>query len=98
MLIGSHRFFDASKQVWGSILVHIANLLLSLLSSGQLSTEPTPKTIGAMFRRHGEGEHDSEYHANPCSFYLLNLAIDVSPNTIMPSTIHAIDEIGYRQR
>lgn len=28
MLIGAHRFFDASKQVWGSVLVHIANLLL----------------------------------------------------------------------
>lgn len=55
--------FDASKQVVGSILLHIANLLMSMLSSGKLDT-PAFKT--------------NEYHANPCSFYLLNLAIDVS--------------------
>jgi len=69
-------FFDASKQVWGSILVHFANLLLSMLSSGQFSTEPTPQTIGKLFRRHGDDE--DKYHANLCSFYLLNLAIDTT--------------------
>ena len=52
--------FDASKQVVGSALLHVANLLISMLSSGQL-------TIKA-----------GDYQANPCSFYLLNLAIDVS--------------------
>ena len=52
--------FDASKQVVGSALLHVANLLMSMLSSGQL-------TIKA-----------GDYQANPCSFYLLNLAIDVS--------------------
>lgn len=67
-------FFDASKQVWGSVLVHIANLLLSMLSSGQFSTEPTPKSVA---RRHGD-VNDEVYHANPCSFYLLNLAIDTT--------------------
>lgn len=55
--------FDASKQVVGSILLHIANLLMSMLSSGQLTV-----TIAT-----------DRYQANPCSFYLLNLAIDVSP-------------------
>lgn len=55
--------FDASKQVVGSMLLHVANLLLSMLSSGQLTV--TPSASG-------------EYEANPCSFYLLNLAIDVS--------------------
>jgi len=75
--VGYYRFFDASKQVWGSVLVHIANLLLSMLSSGQFTTEPTPKSVSRMFRRHGGDDHDSTYHANPCSFYLLNLAIDV---------------------
>lgn len=54
--------FDASKQVVGSILLHIANLLMSMLSSGQLTV-----TIAT-----------DRYQANPCSFYLLNLAIDVS--------------------
>ena len=51
--------FDASKQVVGSALLHVANLLMSMLSSGEL-------TIKA-----------NHYQANPCSFYLLNLAIDV---------------------
>lgn len=61
-------FFDVSKQVFGSILLHAANLLMSMLSSGQLTV--TPKT------------ENGEYRANPCSFYLLNLAIDVShPDT-----------------
>ena len=56
-------FFDVSKQVVGSVLLHIANLLMSMLSSGHLTV--TPKT------------DNGEYKANPCSFYLLNLAIDV---------------------
>lgn len=55
--------FDASKQVVGSMLLHIANLLMSMLSSGQLAITLTAA---------------GEYQANPCSFYLLNLAIDVS--------------------
>lgn len=56
-------FFDVSKQVVGSVLLHIANLLMSMLSSGQLTVTPKTET--------------GEYRANPCSFYLLNLAIDV---------------------
>lgn len=55
--------FDASKQVVGSMLLHIANLLMSMLSSGQLAITMTTA---------------AGYQANPCSFYLLNLAIDVS--------------------
>ena len=54
--------FDASKQVVGSSLLHLANLFMSMLSSGELT--PSPKA--------------GDYQANPCSFYLLNLAIDVS--------------------
>lgn len=52
--------FDASKQVVGSALLHVANLLMSMMSSGELKAKVV------------------EYQANPCSFYLLNLAIDVS--------------------
>ena len=52
--------FDVSKQVVGSVLLHIANLFMSLLSSGQFTVKA------------------GDYQANPCSFYLLNLAIDVS--------------------
>lgn len=55
--------FDASKQVVGSMLLHVANLLMSLLSSGKLTV-----TL----------ENPDKFQANPCSFYLLNLAIDVS--------------------
>ncbi|KAL9014390.1 MAG: hypothetical protein Q9173_000967 [Seirophora scorigena] len=56
--------FDVSKQVIGSVLLHIANLLMSMLSSGQLKITPTTNS--------------GEYRANPCSFYLLNLAIDTT--------------------
>ncbi|KAK0515334.1 hypothetical protein JMJ35_002713 [Cladonia borealis] len=52
--------FDASKQVVGSALLHVANLLMSMLSSGQLTVKA------------------DDYQANPCSFYLLNLAIDTT--------------------
>src|SRR5438876_10634597 len=35
-------WFDVSKQVFGSVLVHITNLLMSLLSAGQLSVKLQP--------------------------------------------------------
>ena len=57
--------FDASKQVVGSMLLHIANLLMSMVSSGQLTVKA------------------ADYQANPCSFYLLNLAIDVSSGCVL---------------
>lgn len=74
-------FFDVSKQVFGSVLVHIANLLMSMLSSGQFSIRLDPSAI------EGRGlaglakrivDEEGKYMPNPCSFYLLNLAIDVS--------------------
>ncbi|RPB00646.1 hypothetical protein L873DRAFT_1679358 [Choiromyces venosus 120613-1] len=78
-------WFDVSKQVVGSVLVHIANILLSMLSSGTFSTEPTPKsldeaapTFARLLRRQVEGDEPDFYHPNPCSFYLLNLAIDTT--------------------
>jgi hypothetical protein len=61
--------FDVSKQVVGSVLVHAANLMLSLLSSGLFGvTLETVVVVG-----NGEGREP-----NPCSFYFLNLLIDVS--------------------
>lgn len=51
--------FDVSKQVFGSVMLHLANLLLSLFSAGHF-------------------EIRQQYQPNPCSFYLLNLGIDVS--------------------
>lgn len=51
--------FDVSKQVFGSVMLHMLNLLMSIFSAGQL-------------------EIRNSYKPNPCSFYLLNLGIDVS--------------------
>lgn len=78
--------FDVSKQVVGSVLVHIANLLMSLLSSGQLSVTVDAASVSrralnmeglsGFVRRAVETQ--GKYKPNPCSFYLLNLAIDVS--------------------
>jgi hypothetical protein len=65
--------FDVSKQVVGSVLVHVANLVMSLLSSGQLSIKVGPQHISR-----DTMTSDGRYVPNPCSFYLLNLAIDVS--------------------
>lgn len=51
--------FDASKQVFGSSMLHLLNLVMSMFSAGQF-------------------EITRKYKPNPCSFYLLNLGIDVS--------------------
>ncbi|KAA8574020.1 hypothetical protein EYC84_005556 [Monilinia fructicola] len=66
-------FFDVSKQVVGSVLVHIANLLMSMLSSGQFSIK---LDAGSVTTRMVNDE--GQYKPNPCSFYLLNLAIDTT--------------------
>jgi hypothetical protein len=61
-------FFDASKQVFGSVLLHGANVLMSMLSSGKFDVAAKTSVAAS-----DEGDQP-----NPCSFYLLNLAIDVS--------------------
>ncbi|KAI1128878.1 vacuolar membrane protein-domain-containing protein [Nemania abortiva] len=69
-------FFDVSKQVFGSVLVHMANIFMSMLTSGRFSVDlgpPTVQTAARMLRR-----EDIPYVPNPCSFYLLNLAIDTT--------------------
>lgn len=75
-------FFDVSKQVFGSVLVHVANVFMSMLTSGRFSIKltPTPARSVALelVTRALRGRVD-EYTPNPCSFYLLNLAIDVCP-------------------
>lgn len=50
--------FDVSKQVFGSVMLHMLNLVMSMFSAGQL-------------------EIQKSYKPNPCSFYILNLGIDV---------------------
>ena len=82
-------FFDVSKQVVGSMLVHVVNVFMSILTSGKVHVELETGTPGAphpvaqaargLVRRAAE-----EFVPNPCSLYLLNLAIDVSPFLLSP--------------
>lgn len=66
--------FDASKQVLGSALLHLANLFMSLFSTGQLE-QTLAKAAADAIR---SGAEQEGYQPNPCSFYLLNLAIDTT--------------------
>ncbi|KAG5658833.1 hypothetical protein KAF25_007386 [Fusarium avenaceum] len=65
--------FDVSKQVFGSVLVHIANIFMSMLTSGRFSVQVDPSAATVTTR-----SDDDDYAPNPCSFYLLNLAIDTT--------------------
>ncbi|KAL7792941.1 vacuolar membrane domain-containing protein [Trichoderma ceciliae] len=67
-------FFDVSKQVFGSVLVHISNIFMSMLTSGRFSIKVEPTVMERLMARGG----DDDYAPNPCSFYLLNLAIDTT--------------------
>ncbi|KAI0443624.1 vacuolar membrane protein-domain-containing protein [Xylaria telfairii] len=69
-------FFDVSKQVFGSVLVHIANIFMSMLTSGRFSFKLEPAGVETVVRLLRRG--DVPYVPNPCSFYLLNLAIDTT--------------------
>lgn len=69
-------FFDVSKQVFGSVLVHMANVFMSMLTSGEFSIDKVDTAAARLLKR--EGGDDDNYVPNPCSWYLLNLAIDVS--------------------
>jgi hypothetical protein len=64
--------------------VHTANLLMSMLSSGQFSIKIGPEIVATrsleIVSRMVDG--NGKYRPNPCSFYLLNLAIDVSPSSL----------------
>jgi hypothetical protein len=64
--------FDVSKQVVGSILLHLLNLLMSMFSSGQIGET----IVNAAATTLAAGK--DVYTPNPCSFYLLNLAIDTT--------------------
>jgi hypothetical protein len=75
-------FFDVSKQVFGSVLVHIANIFMSMLTSGRFSIKAETALPTRLMVR-----SDDEYKPNPCSFYLLNLAIDVSSERNIPVVV-----------
>lgn len=65
-------FFDVTKQVLGTALLHVANLAMSMLSSPIDAATQPEKFAEAASKKPGDSV------PNPCSFYLLNLAIDVS--------------------
>ncbi|TGO56300.1 hypothetical protein BOTNAR_0226g00130 [Botryotinia narcissicola] len=83
-------FFDVSKQVVGSVLVHIANLLMSMLSSGQFSIKLDASNVAK--RMVGDS---GQYKPNPCSFYLLNLAIDLFVMTPFGNPPESIESGNY---
>jgi hypothetical protein len=69
--------------------MHIANIFMSLLTSGRFSVKLDPTVVqGAvrLLRR-----EDAPYVPNPCSFYLLNLAIDVSLEPFLSSKYDIIE-------
>lgn len=72
-------YFDVSKQVFGSVLVHMSNIFMSMLTSGRFSIKLEPAVAQRLLAR-------GEYVPNPCSFYLLNLAIDVSEALLLVNT------------
>lgn len=65
-------FFDVSKQIFGSMLTHVLNVGMSMLSSVRI-VDHAEKFGSAVQAQDKDG-----HYPNPCSFYLLNLAIDVS--------------------
>ena len=65
-------FFDVSKQVAGTFFLHLANLAMSEFSSGTFDIQGREKEFADASTADSNGRQP-----NPCSFYLLNLAIDV---------------------
>lgn len=65
-------FFDVSKQVVGSVLLHILNLLMSMFSSADFELAHKAQEFSASL------ENAQNKQVNPCSWYLINIAIDVS--------------------
>ena len=81
-------FFDASKQVFGSVLLHILNLLMSMFSSGDFELASKAQQLSGQFQDQitsqitSQLQDDNGRTPNPCSFYLINLAIDVRLLTV----------------
>lgn len=68
--------FDVPKQVCGTALLHVINIAISTLSS-------TAVDAASVVAQAAETVIDAQGNVpNPCSYYLLNLAIDVRSPTI----------------
>jgi hypothetical protein len=74
--------FDVSKQVLGSILLHIMNLAMSML--GAIDVGNAAAVVASTTGVPGEPEKTP----NPCSYYILNLGIDVRPLMPAHKTFH----------
>ncbi|KAJ6788622.1 hypothetical protein PWT90_08306 [Aphanocladium album] len=86
-------FFDASKQVFGSVLVHIANIFMSMLTSGRFSIT----AANVVSRSTTASVAAAPYMPNPCSFYLLNLGIDTTLGIpILIGLLHVLTAIVAR--
>lgn len=77
-------FFDVSKQVVGSVLVHILNLVMSMLGAADIehaSQTAAGKNSGESLAADSTTQ-GGRSAPNPCSYYLLNLLIDVSHSAL----------------
>lgn len=63
--------FDASKQVLGSALLHVTNLIMSII----FSKDVTDKVAHASAVL---AESAPDQQPNPCSWYLINIAVDTT--------------------
>lgn len=68
-------FFDVSKQVLGAMLIHVLNLFMSMLGAGDLASAAQKVVTPS------DEDDGGRRLPNPCSYYLLNLGIDVSSVT-----------------
>lgn len=64
--------FDSSKQVFGSAILHISNIIISI------SRDESESNKARLKRTNQTLTMDVVYTPNPCSIYILNLFIDVS--------------------
>lgn len=81
--------FDASKQVVGSILLHLANVVMAMFSAGQIQA-----TIAKSAASAAGVDTEDKYQPNPCSWYLLNLAVDTTVGIVILIAILRILTIG----
>jgi len=81
--------FDVSKQVVGSILLHLANVVMAMFSAGQIQA-----TIAKSAASAAGVDTEDKYQPNPCSWYLLNLAVDTTAGIAILIAILKILTIG----
>lgn len=69
-------FLDASKQVMGSALLHVLNILMSIFTTSDSNLAHKAQELSAQL------QNVKTQQVNPCSWYLINIAIDVSGSCI----------------